>query len=100
VLTVTMCIRTAKMNNVHMEMLSAEELGQFQLIVENARREGWLKPDSELIAERNESSVRVAAIRGSSVVERTYPRDERWQYQLVRDLAWGWYGAMAPTQPG
>jgi hypothetical protein len=56
-----------------MQALSAEELGQFQLIVENARREGWLKSDSELVARRFDSSVSVAARRGSSVIEKTYP---------------------------
>ncbi len=83
-----------------MQRLSAEELGQFQLIVENARREGWLKPDSELVAERVDSSVRVAAIRGSSVVEKTYPRDKRWLFQLLRDLAWGSYALrVSPSLP-
>lgn len=79
-----------------MQVLSAEELGELQLIIESARREGWLSPGSELVAERVESSVRVAAIRGSSVVEKTYPRDGRWLFQLVRDLAWGSYAATPP----
>jgi hypothetical protein len=78
-----------------MQVLSAEELGQFQLIVQNARREGWLRPDSELVAERLGSSVRVAARCGSTVVEKTYPSDGRWLYQLVRDLAWGSYAGSA-----
>ena len=92
-----MAAGAASENNTAMQILSAEELGQFQLIVQNARREGWLMPDSELTAERLESVVRVAARRGEAVVEKTYPPDRRWLYQLVRDLAWGSYSTSAPV---
>ena len=74
-----------------MNLLTAGELTEFQLIVENAQREGWIKPDASLAAENLGPSVKVTATHGSNVVQKTYPHDARWTYQLLRDLAWGAY---------
>lgn len=81
-----------------MQVLSAEELRQFRLIEKSAHREGWLSADAALIAERCGSSVRVASVCGSSVVEKNYSGDARWLFQLVRDLAWGSYQPGASPQ--
>jgi hypothetical protein len=72
-------------------MLTPGELNEFQLIIENAHREGWIKADASLEAEHDGSSVKVTATQGSNVVQKTYPNDGRWLYRLLRDLAWGAY---------
>jgi hypothetical protein len=72
-----------------MTVLTTGELSEFQLIVENAHREGWVNADADLAAENLGSSVKVTARQGSNVVHKTYPHDERWTYRLLRDLAWG-----------
>jgi hypothetical protein len=74
-----------------MNLLTDQELTQFQLIVESAQRERWVGAPSTLAAQQagEGSSVTVTVIEGSKVLQRTYPRDERWLFQLVRDLAWG-----------
>jgi hypothetical protein len=74
-----------------MNLLTDQELTQFHVIVETARRERWVGAPSTLAAHQagEGSSITVTAIEGSKVVEKTYPRDERWPFQLVRDLAWG-----------
>jgi hypothetical protein len=74
-----------------MNVLTAGELSEFQLIVENAHREGWINVDASLAAERSDASVKVTATQGSNVVQKTYPHDARWTYRLLRDLAWGAY---------
>jgi hypothetical protein len=80
-----------------MSLLSAEQRRHFELVVASALREGWLSPGANLIAERFGSCVKVAVVHGSSVLERTYPFDERWLFQLVRDLAWGEFSVNLPT---
>lgn len=74
-----------------MALLTAGELTELRLIVENASREGWIRADASLEAEPDGSSVKVTATQGSNVVQKTYPYDERWTYRLLRDLAWGSY---------
>ena len=74
-----------------MNVMTADELSQFQLIIENAHREGWINAGAELVAEQSESAVRVTAREGRNHVERTYIRDARWPFRLLRDLAWGVY---------
>ena len=74
-----------------MSSLTPDEQSQFRLIFENAHREGWIGTNVELVAEHTESSVQVTATSGSNVVQKTYPRDERWPFRLLRDLAWGTY---------
>ena len=74
-----------------MSLLTAGELSEFHLIVENAHREGWINAGASLAAERSGSSVRVTATQGSNVVQKTYPNDGRWTFRLLRDLAWGAY---------
>jgi hypothetical protein len=81
-----------------MSLLTPGELKEFQLIVENAQREGWIKTGASLSAEHSGSSVKVTATQGSSVVQKTYPNDARWTYRLLRDLAWGAYMCVAATQ--
>lgn len=74
-----------------MNSLTDQELTHFQLIVESARREHWVDAPSTLAAQQGEegTSVTVTAIEGSKVLQKTYPRDDRWLFQLARDLAWG-----------
>jgi hypothetical protein len=75
-----------------MNRLTAQELDQFRLIVESARREGWIDAPSELAVEPSEAgiAVRMSANHGSKVVQKTYPTEGgRWAFQLLRDLAWG-----------
>ena len=74
-----------------MSLLTTRELSEFQLIVENAQREGWINTGAALSAEHSGSSVMVTATQGADVVQKTYPRDARWTYRLLRDLAWGAY---------
>lgn len=74
-----------------MSLLTTGELSEFQLIVENAHREGWINMDALLAAEKSGSSVRVTATQGTNVVQKMYPHDPRWTYRLLRDLAWGAY---------
>lgn len=74
-----------------MNTLSSIDLAGLRLIVENAQREGWISTDVSLAAEYEGASVRVTATRGTNVVRKTYPRDERWSFLLLRDLAWGTY---------
>ena len=74
-----------------MNLLTAGELSEFQLIVENALREGWINTGVSLAAEHSGASVKVIATQGSNVVQKTYPHDARWTYRLLRDLAWGAY---------
>lgn len=78
-----------------MSLLTSGELSEFQLIVENAHREGWINADASLAAEHAGSSVKVTATQGSNVVQKTYPYDARWTYRLLRDLAWGAYRTWA-----
>ena len=74
-----------------MNTLSPNDLTELQLIVENAQREGWINPDAAVAAEYDGPTVRVTATRGRNVVRKCYPRDERWPFRLLRDLAWGAY---------
>lgn len=74
-----------------MNVLTTSDLSGLKLIAENAHREGWINRDASLNAEYVGPSVRVTAARGKSVVQKTYPRDERWSFRLLRDLAWGAY---------
>jgi len=83
-----------------MNTLTPDELSQFKLIAENAHREGWIGADAELAAEQAESSVHVTATSGLNVVRKTYHRDERWPFRLLRDLAWGSYRTWSPQSPG
>lgn len=76
-----------------MSSLTAGELSEFRLIVENAHREGWINVNALLTAEPCGSAVKVTATQGSNVVQKTYPHDPRWTYRLLRDLAWGAYRA-------
>ena len=80
-----------------MKFLTAGERTEFDLIVENAHREGWVNADASLAAEDLGSSVQVTATQGSNVVQKTYPHDERWTYRLLRDLAWGAYRIWSPS---
>ena len=86
-----MPVRAMRRNNLSMTLLTTRELTDFQLIVENAHREGWINTGAFLAAERSGSSVKVTSTQGADVVQKTYPRDARWTYQLLRDLAWGAY---------
>lgn len=76
------------------ENLSAAEDNEFHLVVENAKAEGWLGRDDALCAIHQEASVLVQCSRGGRVVRQVqYPRDGRWPYALLRDLAHGvWRG--------
>lgn len=74
-----------------MNVLTADELSQLRLIVENAHREGWINAEASLAAEHQGSSVIVTATQGSNIVQKTYPGDARWTFRLLRDLAWGAY---------
>jgi hypothetical protein len=76
---------------VHMNVLTAEEQTQLEVIAQNASREGWIGPSATLVAERSTcgSSVTITAHFDATTVQRSYPRDERWPFQLLRDLAWG-----------
>jgi hypothetical protein len=74
-----------------MKRLSAGELSELKLIIENAHREGWVNTEASLAAENAGTSVTVTATQGSNVVRKTYPHDARWTYRLLRDLAWGTY---------
>ncbi len=74
-----------------MNLLSTGELSEFQLIVENAHREGWISSAASLAAENAGASVKVTATLGSNRVQKTYPHDPRWTFRLLRDLAWGVY---------
>jgi hypothetical protein len=76
-----------------MDALSPADVVGLRLIVEHAQREGWISPDAVLAAEYEGANVRVTATRGKNVVRKTYPRDERWSYRLLRDLAWGTYSS-------
>lgn len=82
-----------------MTSLTAGELSEFRLIVENAQREGWVNVDALLAAEPSGSSVKVTATQGSNVVQKTYPHDPRWTYRLLRDLAWGAYRTWGAGHP-
>jgi hypothetical protein len=62
-----------------------------RLLAENAHREGWLNTEASLAAEYVGTAVRVTATRGKTVVQKTYTRDDRWSYLLLRDLVWGTY---------
>ena len=81
-----------------MNPLTPDELSQLRLIIENAHREGWINAGAILAAEHTGSSVRVTATQGPNIVEKTYPRDPRWPFQLLRDLAWGAYKVWGPRQ--
>lgn len=83
---------------VPMSLLTAGELSEFQLIVENAHREGWINAAASLAAEHSGSSVKVTASQGSNVVQKTYPHDPRWTFRLLRDLAWGSYRTWATSR--
>ena len=74
-----------------MNVLTADELSQLQLIVENAHQAGWINEEASLAAEHVGPSVIVTATHGSNVVQKTYPGDARWTFRLLRDLAWGAY---------
>ena len=76
-----------------MKVLTANELSEFRLIIENAHREGWVKADVSLAAEHAGSAVKVTATCGSKVVQKTYPCDARWTFRLLRDLACGTFRA-------
>ena len=82
-----------------MRVLTAGELSEFRLIVENAHREGWIKADASMEAEHDGSAVKVTATQGSNVVQKTYPHDARWTYRLLRDLAWGAYRTWGSLLP-
>jgi hypothetical protein len=82
-----------------MNLLTARELRELQLIIENAHREGWIDTGASLAAEPSGSSVRVTATQGSDVVQKTYPYDARWTYRLLRDLAWGAYRPSSALNP-
>ena len=74
-----------------MNALTATDLSELRLLAENAHREGWINTEASLAAEYVGATVRVTATRGKNVVQKTYARDERWSYLLLRDLAWGTY---------
>ena len=76
-----------------MNTLSSVDRAGLKIIIESAQREGWISTDASLAAEYEGATVRVTATRGMKVVHKTYPRDERWSYLLLRDLAWGTYRA-------
>ena len=80
-----------------MNVLTANELSQLRLIVENAHDAGWIQPDASLAAEHVGASVIVTATQGSNVVQKTYPGDARWMFRLLRDLAWGAYRIWGPA---
>jgi hypothetical protein len=82
----TMATKISRMN-----VLTVDEQSQFKIIATNASREGWISSSAELVAQPSNSGsdVTITATRGSEVVRRTYPRDERWPFQVLRDLAWG-----------
>ena len=78
-----------------MDALTAGDLSDLRLITENAQREGWIASEALLVAAYDGATVRVTATRGKSVVRKSYPRDDRWPFRLLRDLAWGSYRSNA-----
>ncbi|MEJ0038304.1 MAG: hypothetical protein WDO68_19855 [Gammaproteobacteria bacterium] len=82
-----------------MNTLTSNERHEFDLVVENAHRQGWIRADAALVAEHVESTVQVTATYGPNVIRMTYPRDARWPFRLLRDLAWGSYKSWSARPP-
>lgn len=69
--------------------MTADEESAFRLIVENAMAEGWLARGDALSATPAGTEMCIQCTRGNEAKEKRYPRDSRWLYEFLRDLAHG-----------
>ncbi len=70
-------------------MFSVVDQNDFELILENAKAEGWIAPEDAVTLSQAESSVVVTHARGAEIQQRRYEHDSRWPYRFLRDLASG-----------
>lgn len=76
-----------------MSLLTPEEKREFEQVLANAKREGWIDSAIVLSAEHfaGGTCILITATLGPRAVKKQYERDGQWPYRLLRDLAWGTY---------
>jgi hypothetical protein len=78
-----------------MRMLTASEETDFETIVREAKRSGWLAHEARLHVIRIDRLVRVSGRSGETHFECSYDDSDRWAFEFLRDLA---HGAARPRQ--
>ena len=69
--------------------LTIPEQQEFDLIIANAKSNGWLHECDAVSVERSAASIVVRCMHGAAQREQCYYDGQQWLYQLLRDLAHG-----------
>lgn len=70
-------------------MITPAEQRDLLTIVDEAKRAGWLTEEDSVSATRVTHAVVVVCRRAGQWCRKSYADDDRWPYQLLRDLAHG-----------
>jgi hypothetical protein len=70
-------------------LLTIPEQEEFDLIIANAKSNGWIHQSDAVSVQRAASTIVVRCTHGAAQREQCYCDDEQWLYELLRDLAHG-----------
>ena len=70
-------------------LLTIPEQEEFDLIIANAKSNGWIRELDAVSVERSASTIVVRCRHGAAQREQCYCDGQQWLYELLRDLAHG-----------